>query len=124
MSIAVGLGLMDFPFSGAKAFWRWVALCEEGGIDSLWQTDRMVSREPILEVMSTMAALAGATKTIKFGMNVASVGLRDPLLLAKQCATIDVLSDGRLLPAFGIGNVRVGACANLVHLFKIRDLGS
>ena len=75
-------------------------------MDSLWQTDRLVSQEPFLEVMSVMAALAGRTERIKFGMNVASVGLRDPLLLAKQCATIDVLSEGRLLPAFGIGAIR------------------
>jgi alkanesulfonate monooxygenase SsuD/methylene tetrahydromethanopterin reductase-like flavin-dependent oxidoreductase (luciferase family) len=32
------------------------------------------------------------------------VAFRDPVLLAKQCSTIDVLSDGRLLPAFGIGS--------------------
>jgi len=51
-----------------------------------------------------MAALAGATRRMKFGMNVASVGLRDPFLLAKQCATIDVLSNGRLLPAFAVGS--------------------
>ncbi len=106
MSIAVGLGLSAFPFSDAGAFWRWVDLCEEGGVDSLWQTDRLVSTEPFLEVMSVMAALAGRTRRIKFGMNVASVGLRDPLLLAKQCATIDLLSEGRLLPAFGIGAIR------------------
>jgi probable F420-dependent oxidoreductase len=106
VSIAVGLGLADFPFSDAGAYWRWVDLCETGGVDSLWQTDRLVSRQPILECMSVMAALAGATTRIKFGMNVASVGLRDPLLLAKQCATIDVLSQGRLLPMFGIGNIR------------------
>ena len=56
--------------------------------------------------MSALAAMAGATKRLKFGMNVASVGIRDPLLLAKQCATIDVLSQGRMLPAFGIGNPR------------------
>ena len=104
MTVGVGLGLMEFPFSGASAFWKWVDLCEEGGVDSLWQTDRLVSKLPILECMSTMAALAGATKKIKFGMSVASAGLRDPLLLAKQCATIDMLSDGRLLPTFGIGS--------------------
>ena len=104
MTIGVGLGLMEFPFSGASAFWKWVDLCEAGGVDSLWQTDRLISTLPMLECMSTMAALAGATKKIKFGMNVASAGLRDPLLLAKQCATIDMLSEGRLLPAFGIGS--------------------
>jgi len=106
MSIAIGLGLAEFPFSGPAPFWRWVEMCETGGVDSLWQTDRLISHEPFLECMSTMAALAGATRRIKFGMNVASAGLRDPLLLAKQCATIDMLSNGRLLPAFGVGSPR------------------
>jgi probable F420-dependent oxidoreductase len=54
--------------------------------------------------MTTMAALAGRTRRLRFGMNVVSLALRDPVLLAKQCATIDVLSEGRLLPAFGIGS--------------------
>jgi probable F420-dependent oxidoreductase len=106
VTIAVGLGFMDFPFSSADAYWRWVALCEEGGVDSVWQTDRLVSDQPFLECMSAMAALAGATRRLKFGMNVVSLGLRDPLLLAKQCATIDMLSNGRLLPGFGIGSIR------------------
>ena len=106
MTIAVGLGFMDFPFSSADAYWRWVAMCEDGGVDSVWQTDRLVSEKPFLECMSAMAALAGATKRLKFGMNVVSLGLRDPLLLAKQCATIDMLSNGRLLPGFGIGSIR------------------
>lgn len=106
MSIAVGLGLAEFPFAGAEGYWRWVALCEKGGVDSLWQTDRIVSRHPVLECMTALAALAGATKRLKFGMNVASVALRDPVLLAKQCATVDALSGGRMLPAFGIGTAR------------------
>lgn len=104
MSVAVGLGLMEFPFAGAGDYWRWVDLCEAGGVDSLWQTDRLVSRQPILECMTTMAALAGRTRRMRFGMNVVSLALRDPVLLAKQCATVDVLSEGRLLPAFGIGS--------------------
>ena len=99
MTVAVGLGLMEFPFSDARSWWRWVDMCEAGGADSLWQTDRLVSKEPILECMAVMAALAGRTRRIKFGMNVVSLALRDPVLVAKQCATIDVLSEGRLLPA-------------------------
>ena len=106
MNVAVGLGITEFPFSGAPAFWRWVDLCEAGGVDSLWQTDRLVSREPILECMTMLAALAGRTRRLKFGVNVVSLAMRDPVLLAKQCATIDVLSEGRLLPGFGIGSPR------------------
>lgn len=104
MSVAIGLGLMDYPFAGAGDYWRWVDLCESGGVDSIWQTDRLVSKTPILECMTVMAALAGRTRRLRFGMNVVSLALRDPVLLAKQCATIDVLSEGRLLPAFGIGS--------------------
>lgn len=105
-SIAVGVGLMEFPFDGADGFWRWVDLCEAGGIDSIWQTDRLVSRAPILESMTALAAIAGRTRRIKFGVNVVSVAMREPVLLAKQCATIDMLSGGRLLPGFGIGSPR------------------
>src|SRR5205814_1336771 len=103
-NVAIGVGLMEFPFSGAAAYWRWVDLCEAGGIDSIWQTDRLVSPLPFLECMSVMAALAGRTRRIKFGVNVLSLAMRDAVLVARQCATIDYLSNGRLLPAFGIGS--------------------
>jgi probable F420-dependent oxidoreductase len=83
-----------------------VDLCEQGGIDSIWQTDRLVSRAPILECMTALAAIAGRTRRIKFGVNVVSVAMREPVLLAKQCATVDALSQGRLLPGFGIGSPR------------------
>jgi probable F420-dependent oxidoreductase len=106
MRVAIGLGLAEYPFASAAEFWRWVDLCEQGGIDSLWQTDRLVSATPILESMATMAALAGRTRRLKFGVNVVSLAMRDPVLLAKQVATIDVLSEGRLLPAYGIGSPR------------------
>jgi len=115
MSVAVGLGLMEFPFADAQGYWRWVDLCEAGGVDSIWQTDRLLSREPMLECMTALAALAGRTRRIKFGMNVVSLAMRDPVLVAKQCATIDVLSQGRLLPAFGIGSPRAPEWAAL-HL--------
>src|SRR5665213_1150270 len=104
--VAVGMGIMEFPFSGAAAYWRWVDMLEAGGVDSLWQTDRLVSPTPFLECMSVMAALAGRTRRLKFGVNVLSLAMRDAVLVARQCATIDFLSDGRLLPAFGIGSSR------------------
>ncbi|MEN0073533.1 MAG: TIGR03619 family F420-dependent LLM class oxidoreductase [Paracraurococcus sp.] len=104
MGLAIGLGLMEYPFASAAGFWRWVDLCEQAGADSLWQTDRLISRAPVLECLTMLAAVAGRTRRLKFGMNVLSLAQRDPVLVAKQCATIDVLSDGRLLPAFGIGS--------------------
>jgi len=103
MKLRIGLGLANFPFPDARAFWRWVARCEESTVDSIWQTDRLVTPVPQLESMTTMAALAGATRRLKFGMNVTVVTFRDPLVLARECATIDFLSNGRLLPAFGVG---------------------
>ena len=104
MGIGAGIGIANFNLGDARGFWRWVDVCDNGGVDSIWQSDRIIDPIPNLEAMSVMAALAGGSKNLKFGMNVASLGLRNPILTAKQCATIDVLSEGRLLPAFGIGS--------------------
>ncbi|MFT7652693.1 MAG: putative F420-dependent oxidoreductase [Limisphaerales bacterium] len=104
MSIGAGIGIANFGFDDARGFWKWVDICDNGGVDSIWQSDRIIDQVPNLEAMSVMAALAGGSKNVKFGMNVASLGLRNPILTAKQCATIDVLSEGRLLPAFGVGS--------------------
>jgi probable F420-dependent oxidoreductase len=114
-SIAAGVGLAEYPFRTASGFWRWVDLCEQGGVDSIWQNDRLISRTPFLECMTALAAVAGRTRRIKFGVNVVAVAMRDPVLLAKQCATIDVLSEGRMLPGFGIGSPR-GAEWDAMHL--------
>ena len=93
--LAAGVGLLNFPFEGAAAYWRWVDVCEAEGADSLWQSDRLVGSMPVLECLATLAAVAGRTRRIKFGMNVLSAAMRDPVLAAKQCATIDILSEGR-----------------------------
>jgi probable F420-dependent oxidoreductase len=106
MTIGAGLGLANYPFASVEEFWAWIDLCDDQRVNSIWQSDRLIGTDPFLECMSVMAALAGRTRHVKFGMNVASLGLRDPVLMAKACATIDVLSNGRLLPAFGIGSAR------------------
>jgi probable F420-dependent oxidoreductase len=101
--IRCGLGVAAFGFDRARDYFAFAEQCEAGGVDSLWQTDRLVGGDPQLEPMAAMASLAGATERIKFGMNAVVVAYRDPLVLAKECATIDFLSGGRLLPVFGVG---------------------
>lgn len=103
MSVRIGLGISQFP-SDPAALWNWVDRLEQSSVDSIWQSDRLVSPQPSLEAMSLMAALAGRTERLKFGMSVVVISHRDPLVLARQCATIDFLSGGRLLPAFGVGS--------------------
>jgi probable F420-dependent oxidoreductase len=103
MTVRAGFGIANFPFDSPRSWFEWVQLLERYKVDSVWQTDRLVSKDPYLETISVMATLAGCTEKIKFGMNAIVAPLRDPLILAKQCATIDFLSNGRLLPMFGVG---------------------
>ena len=103
MSIRIGFGLANYPFDGPQGFFKWAEMLESGKVDSMWQSDRLISPDSYLESISMLATLAGCTEKIKFGMNAIVAPLRDPLILAKQCATIDYLSNGRLLPMFGVG---------------------
>ncbi len=104
MSIGIGLGVAGFPFSGTEAFFQWIDLCEESGVDSVWFSERLVSSQPALELIATFGVVAGRTQRLKFGMNAIVLPLRDPLVLAKECAALDFLSGGRLLPVFGVGS--------------------
>lgn len=106
MSIGFGFGIAGFPFSSAEAFLDWIDVLESHQADSVWFSERLVSPTPTLEPMAAMAVVAGRTRKLKFGMNAIVVSLRDPLVLAKECATLDYLSGGRLLPVFGVGDER------------------
>jgi probable F420-dependent oxidoreductase len=103
MSVRMGLSFGRFPFSGPAPFWRWIDLCEDSAVDSVWLSDRIASRDPFLEPMSALAAIAGRTKRLRFGSDVIVLPTRDPVMLAKQCATVDYLSEGRFFPMFGVG---------------------
>ncbi|HET9200600.1 MAG TPA: TIGR03619 family F420-dependent LLM class oxidoreductase [Dehalococcoidia bacterium] len=103
MSVRAGVSIAGLPFSSPDAFYRWVDVCEDSNVDSIWLTERLVSPTPFLEPLTAFGVIAGRTKRLKFGMNATVIPLRDPLVLAKQCATLDYLSGGRLLPAFGVG---------------------
>ncbi|MCP4437271.1 MAG: TIGR03619 family F420-dependent LLM class oxidoreductase [Actinomycetia bacterium] len=77
---------------------------EDGGWDSLWFSEQLGGPAP--DPLVAMAWLAGRTRRLKFGTAVGVVPGRNPVVLAKQMATLDRLSDGRFLPALGLGAVR------------------
>ncbi len=99
------MGVAGFPFSSPTAFFKWLDLCEDSEIDSIWISERLVSTQLQLEPIAAFGVIAGRTRRLKFGMNAILAPLRDPLVLAKECATLDFLSGGRLLPAFGVGGL-------------------
>ncbi len=74
---------------------------ERLGFDSLWLSERIGGDAP--DPLVGMAFAAGRTKRLKFGMSVMVLPGRNPIVLAKELATLDRLSGGRLLPAFGLG---------------------
>jgi alkanesulfonate monooxygenase SsuD/methylene tetrahydromethanopterin reductase-like flavin-dependent oxidoreductase (luciferase family) len=83
--------------------------CERLGYDSLWVADHFFLGPDgaILEGWTTMCVLAGLTSRIKLGSIHLCTGFRNPALLAKMAATLDVLSNGRLLFFADSGNRRV-----------------
>ncbi len=76
--------------------------CERLGYDSVWLDDHlMFEKRPILECWTTLSALSAITSKIRLGSMVLCNGYRNPAVLAKMAATLDVVSKGRL--EFGIG---------------------
>jgi probable F420-dependent oxidoreductase len=82
---------------------------EDVGFDSLWLGDHLlydlpggVTRGP-WEVWTSLAALAAVTERVELGPLVASAGFHAPAMLAKQAATVDAISGGRLIVGLGAG---------------------
>jgi probable F420-dependent oxidoreductase len=73
------------------------------GFDSLWLSERISGPAPDPIVAMTYAA--ARTRRLKFGTSVLVLPGRNPVVLAKALASLDVLSGGRLLPAVGLGAV-------------------
>jgi alkanesulfonate monooxygenase SsuD/methylene tetrahydromethanopterin reductase-like flavin-dependent oxidoreductase (luciferase family) len=77
---------------------------EESGFDSLWALEALTHRLPVLEPLQLLASVATVTKRVGLGVAVIVLPLRSPLPLAAELSTLDVLSRGRLVPAFGLGD--------------------
>ena len=75
---------------------------EDSGMDSVWVGDSLVAK-PRLEPLSTLAAVAACTKRVRLGTAVLLAALRHPVLLAQTMGTVDLISQGRLVIAAGVG---------------------
>jgi alkanesulfonate monooxygenase SsuD/methylene tetrahydromethanopterin reductase-like flavin-dependent oxidoreductase (luciferase family) len=80
---------------------EWITRAERGPFSSLVVTDRVVSQA--LEPLSVLAMAAGATKRIGLMTSLVIGPTRETTLLARQAATVDVLSNGRFTLGVGIG---------------------
>ena len=105
MSIKIGIGIAAWPFPepDPACFFEYVERAETAGVDSLWLSERLTSPLPMLEPLTALAMAAARTRAMKFGMSVLVLPARNPVLLARAIATVDFLSGGRMLPAFGLG---------------------
>ncbi len=108
-----GLGYPIGFARGRSIFTRLARAAESLGYDGLWANDHLstprflrgaVEGPPsFFEPLITLAHVAAVTERIRLGTAVLALPLRDPVPLAKQIATLDVLSSGRLMVGVGLG---------------------
>ncbi len=77
---------------------------EDAGFHSAWVMENQLGAASALEPLSTLAFAAGQTGSIGLGLAVAILALHQPVRLAREAATIDQLSGGRLTLGVGIGS--------------------
>jgi alkanesulfonate monooxygenase len=106
-----GLALENFTAAPKEpdvdALLAYARRAEELGFTSLWAWDHMLlgTRKPFpfLDSLTTLAALAPQTSQVRLGTGVLILPLRNPLVMAKVCATLDRLSGGRLTLGLATG---------------------
>jgi len=92
-------GMLFSKTSARKDIVELSKLVEEYGYDSVWAGDSILAK-PRLDSISVLSAVAGVTEKVRLGTACfASFPLRNPIILAYQWATLDVLSEGRTLLA-------------------------
>jgi probable F420-dependent oxidoreductase len=101
MKVRIGVGLGTRTRLHGPEYGSVVDALERLGFDSLWLSERLSGEAP--DPVVAMAYAAGRTTRLKFGMSVLVLPGRNPVVLAKELATLAVMSGGRLLPALGLG---------------------
>jgi probable F420-dependent oxidoreductase len=97
--IGYGLGVQGLRKGGTLP--ELVDALESNGFDSLWLSERLTGDAP--DPLVGLAFAAGRTTKLKLGTSVQVLPGRNPALVAKEWASLDRLSGGRTLPAFGLG---------------------
>jgi len=114
MSLKLGLfGLHRGSSAEPDALARRARAAEDAGFESLWVGDHIAlpseaadpAAQPRLEAVTALAHLAALTSRVRLAIGVIVLPQRQPVLLAKQLTTIDVLSKGRLIVGVGVGYV-------------------
>jgi alkanesulfonate monooxygenase SsuD/methylene tetrahydromethanopterin reductase-like flavin-dependent oxidoreductase (luciferase family) len=105
----VNLGIsLPYSFPDARVdhayIRRFVHQAEALGFDDGWLTEGILNPNFVLEPVTYIAHLAALTEKIRFGISVIILNHRNPIQLAKQLATVDHLSNGRLTVGFGLGS--------------------
>jgi probable F420-dependent oxidoreductase len=101
VKVRIGFGLGVRTTLNDASFGDVVDTLEGLGFDSLWLSERLGGEAP--DPVAALAYAAGRTEQLKLGTSVVVLPGRNPVVLAKELATVDRLSGGRLLPAFGLG---------------------
>ena len=114
----LGLGAMNLATCAEPAAAVRIArAAEAAGLESLWTSEHAVLPRPApagfpmpadlpwLDSIAAMALLAGATEQVRIASGTIEVPLHHPVRLAKQLASLDVISGGRLIAGFGLGYV-------------------
>ena len=105
MNVRIGIALGQWPDKNIQpqAILDLVDYLELLDVDSLWMSDRIVSPALTLEPIAFLSFIAGRLRKMKLGTSALVLPTRNPVILAKELATLDFLSHGRLFPAFGLG---------------------
>ncbi|GLK86463.1 LLM class flavin-dependent oxidoreductase [Ancylobacter defluvii] len=109
--VSFGIAMRNFTrfpeLPDAPALVEYGVRMEELGFESLWVWDHILlgtdPHFPIIDSLTLLTAVAARTKTIKIGTGVLVLPLRNPVVLAKQLASMDLISNGRLMLGAAVG---------------------
>jgi len=104
MSVRIGLsGASAVARQGRDTFFSYLDTVEAQGWDSVWFSDRIVGPSWTLDPLVGMAVVAARTSRLKFGTGILLMSMRSPVATARNLASLDLLSGGRLVVGVGVG---------------------